>query len=151
MPNLLTGELGAAEVDAVDHRVHGGDGVRTRAYHRCVVAEPPNDPRTAGAEQLLERANQLELAHAIVSGALTVAVHDARTVEVIRRELDAHPVARQDPDPETPHLPCHVPQYDVVVVELDAEHRVGEGLDDLALELDLFFLGHRGDPTYDQC
>ena len=30
----------------------------------------------------------------------------------------------------------------MAVVELDAEHRVGQGLDDLALELDLFLLRH---------
>jgi predicted Abi (CAAX) family protease len=30
----------------------------------------------------------------------------------------------------------------MVIIELDAEHRVREGLDDLALQLDLFFLWH---------
>ena len=40
-------------------------------------------------------------------------------------------------------LPGHVAEHDAIhVVELDAEHRVGEGLDDLSLQLDLFFLGH---------
>jgi hypothetical protein len=33
----------------------------------------------------------------------------------------------------------------VPVVELDAEHPVAEGLDDLALELELFFLLLTGD------
>ena len=35
-------------------------------------------------------------------------------------------------------LPATCPSTIVLVVELDAEHRVRQGLDDLALELDLF-------------
>src|SRR3954462_2597424 len=67
--------------------------------------------------------------------ALAVAVHDARAVQVVGRDLHAHAVARQDPDPEAPHLAGDVAQDLVAVVELDAEHGVGEGLHDLALEL----------------
>ena len=36
----------------------------------------------------------------------------------------------------------------MAVVELHPEHRVREGLDDLAFELDLFFLGQLDDPTF---
>jgi hypothetical protein len=35
----------------------------------------------------------------------------------------------------------------VIVVELYAEHRVGQGLDHLALEFDLVFLCHSAKPT----
>src|SRR4051812_6041669 len=73
---------------------------------------------------------------------LPVAVDDAGAVEVVRRQLDAHAVARQDADAEAAHLPGDVAEDHVIVVELHAEHRVGVGLDDLALELDLLFLCH---------
>jgi hypothetical protein len=33
-------------------------------------------------------------------------------------------------------------EHHVPVLELHPEHRVGEGLDDLPLHLDRFFLGH---------
>jgi len=69
-----------------------------------------------------------------------VAVDDAPAIEIVRRELEAHPVARVDPDPIAPHLPGGVAERGVAVVELDLEQAVREGLDDLALELDLFFL-----------
>src|SRR3954470_22388745 len=73
---------------------------------------------------------------------LPVAVDDGGAVEVVRRQLDAHAVAREDADAEAAHLPGDVAEDHVIVVELHAEHRGGEGLDDLALELDLLFLCH---------
>src|ERR1019366_2724158 len=76
------------------------------------------------------------------SPGLAVAVDDPRAIEVIRRELAAHAIARKDPDAKAAHLARDVPQDDVVVVELDAEHRVRQRLDHLALELDLVFLSH---------
>jgi hypothetical protein len=42
------------------------------------------------------------------------------------------------------HLAGDVAEDLVPVVELDLEHGVREGLDDLALHLDLLFLGHGG-------
>src|SRR6185437_725042 len=75
--------------------------------------------------------------------ALLVAVGDAAAVEVVRRELDLDAVAGEDPDVMAAHLPRDVAQDLVVVVELDLEHRVGQGLRDLALHLDLLFLTHR--------
>src|SRR5919199_292913 len=73
---------------------------------------------------------------------LLVPVRDPAAIEVVRRELDLHPVAREDADVVAPHLARDVPEHLVVVVELDAEHRVGKGLRDLPLHLDLLFLRH---------
>src|SRR3954468_14513280 len=73
-------------------------------------------------------------------GRLLVAVGDATPVEVVRRELDLHAVAGKDADVVAPHLAGDVPEDLVVVVELHAEHRVREGLGDLALHLNLVFL-----------
>src|SRR3954454_945090 len=78
---------------------------------------------------------------------LLVAVRDPPSVEVVRGELDLHAVARKDADVVAPHLPGDVPEDLVVVVELHAEHRVGEGLHDLALHLDLVFLSQGGVKT----
>src|SRR6266571_1402889 len=76
------------------------------------------------------------------AGSLLVAVRYPATVEVVRRELDLHPVAGENADVVAAHLARDVPKYLVVVVELDLEHGVGQGLGDLALHLDLFFLTH---------
>src|SRR5680860_822557 len=73
---------------------------------------------------------------------LLVAVGDPAAVEVVGRELDLHPVAREDADVVAAHLARDMAEHLVVVVELDLEHRVGQGLGDLALQLDLLFLAH---------
>src|SRR5215211_345932 len=70
-----------------------------------------------------------------------MAIDDARAVEVVGRDLDTHPVPRQDPDAESAHLPGDVPEHLVAVVELHPEHRVRKRLDDLAFEFDFLFLG----------
>src|SRR3954454_12320200 len=72
-----------------------------------------------------------------------VPVDDARASEVVRAQLHPHAVAREDADPEPAHLARHVTEDLVAVVELHLEHGVGQGLEDLALELDLLLLGHR--------
>src|SRR3954452_4582726 len=83
---------------------------------------------------------------ASISASSPMPVDDPRAVEVVRRDLDAHPIPRQDPDAETSHLARHVPEDDVAVVELHPEHGVRERLDHLAFELDLLFLGQLDDP-----
>src|SRR5918999_834703 len=75
----------------------------------------------------------------------TVAIDDPSPVEVVRRDLDADPIPRQDADPETPHLARDVTEDLVAVVELHPEHRVRERLHDLAFEFDLLFLGQELD------
>src|SRR5918994_4379270 len=74
-----------------------------------------------------------------------MAVDDPRPVEVIRRDLHPHPVPREDPDAEAPHLARDVSEHLVAVVELHPEHRVRERLHDLAFEFDFLFLGQELD------
>src|SRR5438093_8295928 len=74
---------------------------------------------------------------------LLVAVGDAAAIEIVGRELDLHTVAGEDADVVAPHLARDVPEDLVFVVQLHLEHRVGQRLGDLALHLDLLFLGHR--------
>src|SRR4051794_25021392 len=69
-----------------------------------------------------------------------MAVDDPRSVEVVRRDLHAHAITREDADAEAPHLARHVAEDLVTVVELHPEHGVRERLDYLTLELDLLFL-----------
>src|SRR5256714_8341595 len=73
---------------------------------------------------------------------LAVAIDDARAVEVVGRELAAHAITGEDADAKASHLARDVSENDVVVVELDAEHGIGQRLDHLALEFDLVLLGH---------
>src|SRR5919198_6402378 len=73
------------------------------------------------------------------SGASALAVDDPAASEVVRRDLDLHAVAGIDADPVAAHLAGGVAEGLVAVVERDLVHAVAEGLDDLALELDLLF------------
>src|SRR5437016_10913489 len=68
---------------------------------------------------------------------LALAVDDSAAAEVVRRDLDLHAVARIDANPVAAHLAGGVAEGLVAVVERDLVHAVAEGLDDLALELDL--------------
>src|SRR5262249_15700224 len=63
-------------------------------------------------------------------------VCDAAARQVVGRQLDLDPVARQDPDEVHAHLARDVGQHAVPIVQLDAEHGVRERLDNLALHLD---------------
>src|SRR5947208_522975 len=71
-----------------------------------------------------------------------MAIDDPRAVQVVGRELAAHAVSGEDANSKAAHLPRHVPEHDVIVVELHAEHRIRQGLDHLALEFNLVLLGH---------
>ena len=74
---------------------------------------------------------------------LLVPVNDAAAAQVIRAELNDHPVIRQDPDVVHPHLAADVSQDLVSVVQLHPEKCVRERLHDRSLDLDgAVFLGH---------
>src|SRR5262249_43945973 len=62
------------------------------------------------------------------------------TGEVVRRQLDLHLVAREDPDVVLPHLPRDRCENAVPAFELDPEHRARQRLCDLAFDLDLVLL-----------
>src|SRR4051794_35831822 len=70
------------------------------------------------------------------TGSLLVAVDDAAAGQVVGRELHDHAVLGEDADVVLPHLAADVGQDLVTVLQLHAEHRVGERLDDPALDLD---------------
>jgi hypothetical protein len=73
---------------------------------------------------------------------LLEAVDDATAAEVVRRDLDADPVARENADAVTTHLACQMAEDLVPVVQLHAEHQAGKSLGDLALELDFLLYWH---------
>src|SRR5581483_11529615 len=110
------------------------------------VAQTPR-PRTTAASSPIPRSSRPSppgsadstAAIASIRARSAMPVDDPRAVQVVGRELAAHAVARQDADPEATHLAGHVTEHDVIVVELDPEHRVGQRLDHLALEFDLVF------------
>src|SRR5687768_2448884 len=58
----------------------------------------------------------------IALAGLLVAVGDAASVEVVRRELDLHAVPWKDPDVVAAHLAADVAEHLVLVVELHLEH-----------------------------
>jgi len=89
---------------------------------------------TTAVERRLERRSDV---HAV---RLTEPVDDAAAVEVVRRHLDADAVSEHHPDAVPLHPTSRVADHLVPVLEADPEHPVAEGLDDLALHLDLLFL-----------
>lgn len=64
---------------------------------------------------------------------------DAAAVQVVGGQLHLHPVAGKNPDVVAAHSAGDVRQNLVLGVEHHAEHGVGEGFGDLALNLDGFF------------
>ena len=64
-----------------------------------------------------------------------VAVDDAPTGKVVRRELHHDPVLGQDADVVLTHLATDVCEDLVAVFQLDAEHRVGKRFDHSTLDL----------------
>ena len=75
---------------------------------------------------------------------LAVPVDDPAARQVVRGELHLDPVAGEDLDPVAAHLAGRVAQHVLAGVEAHLEHPVREGLGDLALQLELFFLcGYR--------
>src|SRR5260370_565702 len=69
-------------------------------------------------------------------------VSDASLGQVVKADIDGYLVAGKDADVVHPHLAGDMGEDLVVILKPDAEHRVGQGVDDLALNLDFFFLGH---------
>src|ERR1041385_3821090 len=68
-------------------------------------------------------------------------VGDPTAVQVVRAQLDLDLVARKDADVVLAHLPGDGREDGMSSLELHPEHRARERLDDLALNLDLLFLG----------
>lgn len=60
-------------------------------------------------------------------------IDDAPSRRVVAAHLDLDLISRQHPDVILPDLPGDVPKNHVLVVQADAEHAVGQGLDDDAL------------------
>src|SRR5579875_1433456 len=79
---------------------------------------------------------------ASISERSAMAVDDARAVEVVGRELAAHAIAGEDANPVAAHLACDMAEDNMIVVELDAKHRVRQCLDHLAVKFDLVFFWH---------
>src|SRR5690242_19538966 len=71
---------------------------------------------------------------------LLVAVDDPATGQVVGGELHHHAVLGEDPDVVLAHLAADVGEDLVPVAQLHAEHPIGEGLHDGALDLDHAFL-----------
>src|SRR3954464_8350623 len=67
---------------------------------------------------------------------LLVAVDDPAARQVVGRQLHDDLVLGEDPDVVLTHLAADVRQDLVPVLELHPEHRIGQGFDDPALDLD---------------
>src|SRR5690242_16391126 len=80
---------------------------------------------------------------------LLVAIGDATSGEVVRRELDLHLVARSDADVVHAHLPGYVSEHLVPVFQLDAKHGVRQRFDNRAFDQNrvVLGLGQRASPS----
>src|SRR4029079_617734 len=82
----------------------------------------------------------LTLGRTFTSGLSLVSIRDTASGEVVGGELYLDLVAGEDADVVHPHLARDVSQHFVPVLQLDAEHRVRQRLDDRAFEHDRVFL-----------
>jgi hypothetical protein len=74
---------------------------------------------------------------------LLVPINNAAPGQVVGRELHHDAVLGQDADVVLPHLSADVGENLVSVLQLNAEHRIGQGFDHATLDLDgTVFLGH---------
>jgi hypothetical protein len=74
---------------------------------------------------------------------LLVAVHDAAPGQVVGRKLHHDAVLGEDADVVLPHLSADVGENLVSVLQLNAEHRIGQGFDHSTLDLyGTVFFGH---------
>ena len=74
---------------------------------------------------------------------LLVPVNDAAPRKVVWRQLHDDTVLGQDADVVLPHLAADVGENFVTVLQLNAKHRIGQGLDHSTLNLyGAVFLGH---------
>src|SRR5688500_1240189 len=74
--------------------------------------------------------------------ALLEAISDAALGQVVRGQFDQHFVAGQHADAVLAHLARGVAEDFVAILQLDAEHRIGQQLDHPSAHLEKFFLGH---------
>src|SRR5690606_27620209 len=72
---------------------------------------------------------------------------DAALGEVVGSELNGDAVAREDADVVLAHLAGDMSRDHVPVVQFYAKQRVGEGLDDRSLHLDVLFFGQAAGTT----
>ena len=70
---------------------------------------------------------------------LAAAVDDAALGEIVGGHFDRHLVASQNTNVVFTHLAGNMRGHDVAGLEFDAKRRIGQGLNDLALELDCLF------------
>ena len=77
-----------------------------------------------------------------ISQVLLVAVDDPPPRQVVRRHLNRHLVARQYPDIVHPHLAGDSGHDLVVILQADAEHRVGQGFFNNTILLNQILFGH---------
>src|SRR5262245_18962258 len=75
-------------------------------------------------------------------GGSPFAIDNPTLGEVVGRDLDGHPVARDDPDTVLPHLAGDVRQDAMPVLKLDHELCVGERFDYAPFRANRFLFGH---------
>jgi 4-diphosphocytidyl-2C-methyl-D-erythritol kinase len=71
---------------------------------------------------------------------LLVAVDNAATVEIVRAELNRDAVAGEDADEVFAHAPGDVSKRLMLVLKLNLEHRIWQGLNDDCHHFDCIFL-----------
>ncbi|VVT10881.1 conserved hypothetical protein [Sphingomonas sp. EC-HK361] len=69
------------------------------------------------------------------------AIGDAALGQIVGRQFDQHFVADEHADAVLAHLSGRVTEDFVIILEPDAEHRVGQKLDHLAAHFEELFLG----------
>src|SRR5215831_1167696 len=75
---------------------------------------------------------------------LLVPVHDSAAGQIVRRKFNRDLISRQNPDKILAHLAGDMRQHLVLVLQLDAEHGVGQRFDDRGHDLNGVLFGVSG-------
>ena len=79
----------------------------------------------------------------LAASVLFVAVDDSAAAQVVRGQLYDYAILRENSNVMLTHLSRDVSEHYVPVCQLNTKHRVGQGFNNLALDLDdAVFLGH---------
>src|SRR5206468_4100884 len=71
-------------------------------------------------------------------------IDDARLVQIVRRHLDLHAVARRQTDETLAHFARDMGEHEVLVGEFDTEHRPGEHRGNFAFCFNSIIYTHNG-------
>ena len=130
-------ERGRREAHA-DDELDGRAGAPVAREARDLARRGPGAPGGSGSTRAAQAAPGRAHTRECRAGSAS-AIDDAALGQIVGGHLDGDLVAGEDADVVLAHLARDMGGYDVARLQLDAKRSIGQGLDDLALELNCLF------------